>query len=76
MIHPSETDIEKAILEALTWRISGYPTYVLRNWLPRDMRTCLSTPQVLYHLKKLEAAGKVERVPSNYAVMICWRVKE
>lgn len=49
-------------------------TYVVANrismrWKSRGFDTAF----VLRRLKALEKAGKVERVPSPYAVQICWR---
>lgn len=76
MSRPSEADIDAAILAYLRserWRC-GQVTYVIRNALQMDKVANLKTYQVCYRLAKMEAAGKVERVPSNYAVMICWRV--
>lgn len=64
---------EAEILDTLRRR-SPLMTYVVKNSLntacsPRRW----STPQILRHLKKLELAGKVERAPTSYAVMLCWR---
>lgn len=46
-------------------------TYVLTNWL-RDDYPSLQTAHVLRRLKKLELAGKVQRVKSIYKTQICW----
>lgn len=47
-------------------------TYVVANRL-RAKRFPVRTDWVLRQLKRLEKAGKVERVPSIYAVQLCWR---
>jgi len=49
-------------------------TYVVTNWL-RDFDKKIDTPAVLRRLKKLEKAGKVQRVKSTYKTQICWGVK-
>lgn len=49
------------------------PTYVIRNVLSSKHKN-LETALVLRQLKRLEKEGKVERVPSNYAVMLCWAI--
>lgn len=51
-------------------------TYVVRNVLTMrsygyDWRA-LTTTQVRRRLIKLEQQGKVRRVPTGYAVQICW----
>ncbi|EFH8448819.1 hypothetical protein GHR28_04880 [Escherichia coli] len=46
-------------------------TYVVTNWL-RDNYRPLDTAYVLRRLKKLEVAGKVQRVKSVYKTQICW----
>lgn len=46
-------------------------TYVVTNWL-RDNHRSLKTASVLCRLKRLEAAGKVQRVKSVYKTQICW----
>lgn len=46
-------------------------TYVVANKLRRKYHP-LKTDFVLRRLKALEAAGKVRRVPTVYAVQICW----
>jgi hypothetical protein len=51
-------------------------TYVVANrismaWKSRPFDTAF----ILRRLKALEKAGKVERVPSSYAVQICWRAR-
>lgn len=68
--HSRPTDDE--ILEALGDQTAGMATYVVRNILSRNHRN-LPTAFVLRRLKSLEQAGKAERAPSVYAVMICWR---
>lgn len=49
-------------------------TYVVTNWL-RDFDKKIDTPAVLRRLKKLEKAGKVQRVKSTHKTQICWGVK-
>ncbi|TBL50564.1 hypothetical protein EYY98_08995 [Obesumbacterium proteus] len=49
-------------------------TYVVTNWL-RDFDKKIETPAVLRRLKKLEKAGKVQRVKSTYKTQICWDIK-
>ncbi len=48
-------------------------TYVVANWL-RDFDKKIETPSVLRRLKKLEKAGKIQRVKSVYKTQICWGV--
>lgn len=50
-------------------------TYVTANIL-RSAGFNVRTDWVLRQLKRLEREGRVERVPSSYAVQICWRPKE
>ncbi|WP_220711538.1 hypothetical protein [Citrobacter freundii] len=50
-------------------------TYVVTNWL-RDKYWSLDTAYVLRRLKKLESAGKVQRVKSVYKTQICWEVSQ
>lgn len=47
-------------------------TYVIANRL-RSRRFNVRTDWVLRQLKRLEKAGRVHRVPSIYAVQLCWR---
>jgi repressor of nif and glnA expression len=47
------------------------PTYYLKNILRGKFRD-ITTPWLRRRLKALEAAGKVRRVSSDYAAMICW----
>lgn len=71
--------IDAAILDALRrYATSGAATYVVRNCLrsPSVAGLNLTTAQVRRRLMLLERAGRVERVTSNYLVMIVWRVKE
>lgn len=49
------------------------PTYYLKNILRAKFRD-ITTPWLLRRLKAMEKAGRVRRVPSDYAVMICWDV--
>jgi DNA-binding MarR family transcriptional regulator len=62
------TDRDLSVLEALKCSYPPSATYMVRYW----SRGALTTPQVLRSLKKLERAGRVERVSSRYLVMICW----
>lgn len=68
--------LDAAIVAAMAARPSGTMTYVIRNILSMEhgYRT-IATPTVLRRLKKMERAGEVERVPSGYAVQLCWRRK-
>lgn len=50
-------------------------TYVIANILQathKHHNGTLSTAKVLRRLKSLEKRGAVKRVPSAYAVQICW----
>lgn len=47
-------------------------TYVIRNILSMSGFRNIKTPWVLHQLKRLERDGRVVRVPSSYAVMLCW----
>ena len=52
-------------------------TYVVANILRmthKHHNGTLGTPEVLRRLKALEKRGVVERVRSDYAVQICWRL--
>lgn len=56
----------------------GMMTYHIVNCLRADHRKYngkLTTSTVLRCLKKMEKAGRVERVRSPYAVQICWAKK-
>lgn len=46
-------------------------TYVVAYWL-RRLDKNIQTPLVLRRLKKLEKAGKIQRVKSVYKTQICW----
>lgn len=50
------------------------PTYALRNGLCMGGFN-VETPWVLRQMKRLERAGKVERVPSDWAVMLVWSAR-
>lgn len=67
-----ETLSQEQVLEAV-WEHgrSGKMTYVLRNILAEG-RPNLPTPPILRALRRLEKAGKVERVRTSYAVQLCW----
>lgn len=72
MTRPKPTDDQ--IVEALqTWG-SSKMTYVVANVL-RSMKLYGETAWVRRQLQRMEREGIVERVPSAYAVQICWRVK-
>jgi len=61
------------ILQAMQARPHGIMTYVIRNFLAMEHGfRDLATSTVLARLKRLERQGKVQRVPSGYAVMLCW----
>jgi hypothetical protein len=64
---------DDAILASVATWGQRTPTYVVRNRLAMDGFS-VETPWVLRQLKRLERAGRVERVPSSYAVMLVWRV--
>ncbi|MDW9478658.1 hypothetical protein GOB57_08065 [Sinorhizobium meliloti] len=49
-------------------------TYVIKNIL-REVDRAVTTPQVLRALKRLQKAGKVREVPTNYAVMLTWEAR-
>jgi Fe2+ or Zn2+ uptake regulation protein len=68
------TPTDEQILAAL--RECGHGmTYVVTNRLRRNFHP-LKTAFVLRRLKALETAGKVKRVPTDYAVQICWVAAE
>lgn len=62
---------DQIIAELSAWGRDAM-TYVVANRL-RSKRYNVRTDWVLRQLKRLERAGRVERVPSVYAVQICWR---
>jgi hypothetical protein len=66
---PTDDDILAVISE----RGGRSMTYVIRNRL-RSKGFRVETPWVLRQMKRLERAGRVQRVPTSYAVQICWRV--
>ncbi|WP_312293300.1 hypothetical protein [Atlantibacter hermannii] len=53
-------------------------TYQLANIITakRGYKDHVKTPQALRLLKRMEAKGKVRRVKSVYAVLICWALTE
>ena len=65
---------DEEIIQALTAH-GRCMTYVVTNILRRKYWT-LDTAYILRRLKKLEAAGKVRRVRSSYAVQICWEATQ
>ena len=68
MVNPTD---EQIIEQIDVWGPDAV-TYVIANRL-RSKRFPVRTAWVLRQLKRLEKAGKVERVPSIYAVQLCWR---
>lgn len=69
-----QSDLETDILAVLRNRGRGM-TYVIANCLRMDhskYNGTLATAQVLRRLKSLERRNLVKRVPSNYAVQLCW----
>lgn len=66
---------DEEILSAVSRWGNRAMTYAVRNWLSMEGFR-IETPWVLRQLKRLERAGKVERVSSVYAVQICWSTKE
>ena len=66
MANPTDAEILAAMAG---WHRSM--TYVIANRLRRKFGG-LDTAFVLRRLKVMERAGKVKRVPSVYAVQICW----
>ena len=76
MAKPMDAEkLERAIMSVLSDGTSRM-TYVIRNVVARrgSGRTGLKTPHVLRALKRLEKEEKVERVPSIYAVQLCWKI--
>ena len=69
MGEPTDDDI----IRAMTTHGSRAMTYVIRNvlWTNGFRR---ETPWILRQLKRMERAGRVRRVPTSYAVQICWAV--
>ncbi len=72
MTRPKPTDLE--ILAAVTDWGNQTCTYVIRNRLV-SKGYAVRTPWVLRQMKRLERAGKVVRVPTNYLVQITWAVQ-
>lgn len=72
MVKPTEQEVI-TLLE----RHGNCMTYQLANLIfaNRFYNNPVTTSQVLHLMKKMEAAGKVKRVKSCYAVMICWALK-
>lgn len=66
---PTDDDILAATRE---WATSSM-TYVIKNRL-RSKGFRVETPWVLRQMKRLERAGRVQRVSTNFAVQLCWRV--
>ena len=65
---------DEEIIQALTAH-GRCMTYVVTNILRRKYWP-LDTAYILRRLKKLEAAGKVRRVRSSYAVQNCWEATQ
>lgn len=65
---------DEEIIQALTAH-GRCMTYFVTNILRRKYWP-LDTAYILRRLKKLEAAGKVKRVRSSYAVQICWEAAQ
>jgi hypothetical protein len=64
------------IIRAMGARPSGIMTYVIRNILAMEHGfRGLKTSAILSRLKRLERAGRVRRVPTSYAVMLCWALE-
>ncbi|EOG1019941.1 hypothetical protein ACK2X8_002093 [Klebsiella variicola] len=61
---------DEEIIQVLSDR-GNCMTYFVTNVL-RHKYWPLSTAYVLRRLKKLESAGKVQRVKSTYITQICW----
>lgn len=53
---------------------SSMMTYHLANCLQRPREQHCGTSWLLRQLKRMEKAGAVQRVKSNYLVQICWAV--
>lgn len=68
-------ELDDEILSALNNR-SRSMTYVVANILRAENKThiCLKTSKVLRRLKHLEKSGKVERVKTDYATQLCWKL--
>jgi len=68
---------DSIVMRAMLARPSGIMTYVIRNILALEHGfRGLPTAAVLRRLKKLEAAGKVQRVRSSYAIQLCWAITD
>ena len=71
------SELDGHILTVLKTRPSTM-TYVIANRLRYDHKKyngTLKTSRVLRRLKALERAEKVRRVPSVYAVQLCWSLQ-
>lgn len=60
--------------EVRKWGGSGAMTYVIHNVLSRKYKAA-TTAFIRRRLTAMEKAGAVERIPSCYAVQICWAIK-
>ncbi|MFD3263170.1 hypothetical protein [Phenylobacterium ferrooxidans] len=67
---------EAQVLAVLAKRRGGVMTYVIRNGLQMDGVGNFETRDVLTVCRRLERAGKVKLVHTNYAVMLCWDMVE
>ncbi|EPO4915897.1 hypothetical protein ACUA1E_004457 [Citrobacter koseri] len=65
---------DEEIIQVLTER-GNCMTYFVTNVLRRKYWP-LDTAYVLRRLKKLEAAGKVQRVKSVYKTQLCWEAAQ
>lgn len=64
---------DEEILAVLAKRTSMI-TYHLANCLQRPREQHCGTSWLLRQLKRMEKAGLVQRVKSNYLAQICWAV--
>lgn len=62
---------DEQILAALRKWGNRSMTYVIRNTLSMG-GFAAETPWVLRQLKRMEREGRVQRIPSSYAVQLCW----
>jgi DNA-binding IclR family transcriptional regulator len=67
--------LDQQILDALRER-SRAATYVIRNVVAdHPGRRGLKTSQVLRRLRVMERWGYVEQAPTDYAVMLSWKLR-
>lgn len=72
MAKPKKALTDAMVVEAIRRFGSRAMTYVIANILDRKW----STATIRRHLMDMERRGLVERVPSAYAVQICWALKD